>query len=403
MLDISVRTELRSQLRTYATLLPLGLKDLDDAVAREATDNPWLELVERPVAGLVADESRLAAAGPTLTEHLEAQLGGKDVCGPLLRAARHVIGALDEHAYLREEPAAIAALAHVAEFEAIHAIDLVQRLEPTGVAARSLGERFRLQLAEAGDAASLAFRITFELDALAAAGGAAYAARHGLTLDDVTQALARLRACDPHPARDFGGALDRVYPEIVVTREGTTLRATIDGRFWPEVRLASLEVTRGLSEPMRQARARARLVVDALGRRKTTLENLAVALLDRQQRYFSSDGDARELVPLTGRDLAREIGCAESTISRAIASRYAATPFGTIPLRALLVRRPATVGLTVAAVREQIRELAEAAPSLSDEAIARSLRLRGVRLARRTVAKYRGELGLASSRSRARA
>ena len=402
MLRVGLRAELGAHLRAYAALLPLGLHDLDRVVAREADENPWLELVDRPLLGLNDGDARIAAAGPSLVEHLESQLNGRGIHGTLLRAAQYVIGALDEHAYLRDGVATIAQLAHVGDVDAMRAIEVVQNLEPAGVAARSLGERFRLQLIEAGDDASSAFQLTFELDELASEGTAAFAARRRLAPDDVTRALARLRTCDPDPARDFRCAVDRVYPEIVIAREDDLLRASIDGRFWPDIRLVSFEVTRGLSEPMRQARTRARLLVDALARRRTTLESLALALLDRQRRYFLGDGDARELVPLTGRDLAREIGCAESTISRAVAGRYAATPFGTIPLRALLVRRPAAIGLTVATVRQHIRELAEASPNLSDDAIARSLRLRGVRLARRTVAKYRSELGLGSSRTRAR-
>jgi RNA polymerase sigma-54 factor len=311
-----------------------------------------------------------------------------------------VIGSLDEHAYLREDAAQVARLAHVGVADARSAIAIVQGLEPVGIAARSLGERFRLQLAHAGETALLAFDLTFELDALAAEGPGPFAARRGLTPAELNGALLRLRACDPDPARDFGCALERVYPEIIVRREGSILTASVDRQFWPDVRLASLEVTRGLSAAMRQARSRARLVVDALARRQTTLERLALALLDHQRTYFLSDGDTAELVPLSGRELAREVGCAESTISRAIADRYAATPFGTIPLRALLMRRPGSTGMTVLPVHEHIRALAQASPDLSDDAIARALRLRGVRLARRTVAKYRRELGLGSSRAR---
>ncbi len=401
-LVVGVRTELKTQLRTYAALLPLRLHELDEAVAREAADNPWLDLIDRPVLGLGGDEMRIAAPGPSLGEHLETQLKGRGVRGALLRAAHYVIGALDEHAYLRDDAALIARLAHVGSVDAERAIDVVQRLEPTGVAARSLGERFRLQLADREQTASLAFKLTFELEEIASEGSVAFAARRGLTVAEVSQALNRLRACDPDPACHFRVSFDRIYPEIIVTREGDGFQASVDGRFWPDVRLASLQVTRELSEPMRQARSRARLIVDALARRKTTLERLAVALLDAQRFYFLSDGDARELVPLTGRELAREVGCAESTISRAIAERYVSTPFGTIPVRALLVRRPAAVGRSVAVIREQIGELARASPSLSDDAIARTLRLHGVRLARRTVAKYRQELGLNSSRGRAR-
>lgn len=400
-LGVTVGTQVGAQLRTYATLLPLGVRDLDDTIAREAAENPWLELVDRPVFGLTDADFRLAAAGPSLGEHLWLQLEASGVRGNVLRAAQHVIGSLDEHAYLREDAAHIARLTHVGCTDAERATALVQGLEPIGVAARSLGERFRLQLAHAGDSASLAFSLTFELDALAAEGPGAFAAQRGLTSAALSKALLRLRSCDPDPARDFGGAAERIYPEIIITREGDSLTAGVDRRFWPDVRLVSLEVTRGLSAPMRQARSRARLVVDALARRQTTLERLVVALLEYQRKYFLSDGDTAALLPLSGRELAREVGCAESTISRALADRYAATPFGTIPLRALLMRRPGSTGVTVFAAHEQIRALAQTAPNLSDDAIARALRLRGVRLARRTVAKYRRELGIASSRGRA--
>jgi RNA polymerase sigma-54 factor len=392
-LSVSVGTQVGAQLRTYATLLPLGVRDLDDTIAREAAENPWLELVDRPVFGLTDGDFRIAAAGPSLAEHLLLQLEARGFFGNVLRAAQHVIGSLDEHAYLREDAAQIARLTHVGRIDAERAIELVQDLEPSGVAARSLGERFRLQLAHAGETASLAFNLTSE-------GPVAFAAQRGLTSAEFSRALQRLRACDPDPARDFGCAAERVYPEMIIARDGDRLTASVDRRFWPDVRLVSLEVTRGLSAPMRHARSRARLVVDALARRQTTLERLAITLLEHQRAYFLSDGATAALLPLSGRELAREVGCAESTISRALADRYAATPFGTIPLRALLMRRPGSTGVTVFAAHEHIRALAQRAPNLSDDAIARALRLRGVRLARRTVAKYRRELGLASSRGR---
>ncbi|MBC5800555.1 MAG: hypothetical protein GIW94_11380 [Candidatus Eremiobacteraeota bacterium] len=403
MLEIGIRTELGPRLRTYATLLPLGLGDLDATIAHEAADNPWLELVNRPLSGLGGDELRtIAAPGPSLLDHLEAQLAASGVRGAVLRAARYVSEALDEHAYLRDDIATVARCADATQAQASQAVALVQRCEPTGVAARSLGERFRLQLDEAGERGSLAFALTFELDALAAEGSASFASARELAFDELARALRRLRACDPDPARDFARTVDRVFPEIVIERDGDSLISSIDGRFWPDVRLASLEVTRDLSQPMRTARSRARLIVEALTRRKTTLERLAVALLDRQRNYFISGGDPRELLPLSGRELAREVGCAESTISRAITARYAATPFGTISVRSLIARRPGAVGVTTAAVRHRVSELIQSFPQSSDEVIARALRLSGIRLARRTVAKYRHELGLASSRERGR-
>ena len=402
MLALESRVDVDAGLRAYVALLPLGLRDLGDAIEREAAENPWLEVLERPFTTL--DESTLRAVAPdapSLVAHLEAQLAARSLPADVARAARCVIGVLDEHAYLRDDVATIAPLAGVSHAAAAAGITAAQQLEPTGVAARSLGERFRLQLAADGETASLAYAVAGELEVLATQGASTFAATIGVSARELTGALATLRRCDPDPARDFGYHVDRIYPEIVFERKVDGMIVRTDGRFWPTVQLASLPITPELSDPMKRARTRARLIVDALARRRTTLERLAVALLARQSAYLWANGDVKMLLPLSGRELARDIGCAESTISRAVAARYAATPFGVIPLRSLLARRPGRVDMTTASVRESIREIVTSSPQLSDDAIARALKLRGIRLARRTVAKYRNELGLPTRYERA--
>ncbi len=393
--DLALRLETAPRLRTYATYLPLGPRELDAAVASESDTNPWLEIIERPLGGIDGDAiGRIAARGPRLWEHLEGQLTAADAGAAVGRAAEYIIGSLDPHAYLRDDLTTVSARAHVAPQDARSALELVQSFDPPGVAARDLGERFRLQLNDDGDAETLVVELTFQLEAIARDGVAAFCEQRELDREAVVRALGRLRACDPDPARAYAPVVDRVYPEIVFERDGGTVAVRIDDRLWPAVRVARFPRTE-LSEPMRAARTRARLVVDALQRRKTTLVRLGAALLERQAAYFAADGDESALVPLSGRELARDVGCAESTISRALASRFAATPFGTIPLRALIAKQPRRVGLTTATIRQHIAAIVGAVPNASDEAIARALALRGIRLARRTVAKYRGQLGIA--------
>ena len=399
-ISLGVRTESAAGLRTYVTLLPLGLRALDAAIERAVVDNPWLELVERSSAGHSGDEiAALAQTGVSLVDHLEGQLAAYAVAKDVRRGARFAIGSLDEDGYLREDAATIALCARVTPADADAAIALVQRLSPAGVGARSLGERFRLQLADAGVRSGLALRLTGLLEQLGQLGAERFAAENELKSADVRAAIERLRACDPHPVRDFAPPVDRVHPEIVIARGEHGLEARVDTRYWPNVRLASFDAT-AFSHPMRAARREAQLIVDGLDRRRSTLERLATALLEHQRAFFESSGSRAALVPLSGRTLAREIGCAESTISRAISGRFAATPFGTIALGSLIVRSPGRLELTTYAVKEYIREITTATPQFSDEAISRALRLRGIRLARRTVAKYRRGLGVPVSYER---
>ena len=125
-------------------------------------------------------------------------------------------------------------------------------------------------------------------------------------------------------------------------------------------------------------------------------------VLARRQAAYLASGARADLVPLRARDVARDAGLADSTVSRALAARWARTPHGVVPLRAFL--RDVPRGLTVATddLRARIRTLAErdGAP-LSDAQIARLLGFAGIRVARRTVTKHRRALALPAARARA--
>ena len=403
-LGLDVRVHANAQLRTYVALLPLSVHALDAEIEREAASNPWLEIVDRPLAGYADDALRALASAPSLVATLEAQVAAGAATPEVKRAAIWVIGALDEHGYLRDDDTTVARLAKVSVDAAIRGREFVQQLEPCGVAARSIGERFRLQLAARDDAPQLglARALTAELDALATEGAAIFAAARGIEDAALRGALDELRRCDPDPTRAFAPPVARVTPELSFFREGERIGVRVESRWWPEVRLATFDVRDGLSKPMRDARKRAALTIDALARRHTTLDRLGIAIVAHQHAYLAGTGDRRDLLPLSGRDLAREVGCSESTISRAIAGRYASTPFGTVPLRSFVVRRLGNVDVSTDAVHGMLRKLLADAPHLSDQALARTLRYRGIRLARRTVAKYRHALAIPSLRARPR-
>jgi RNA polymerase sigma-54 factor len=227
--------------------------------------------------------------------------------------------------------------------------------------------------------------------------------------------MAELRGLEPRPA-SAGGRGDEapvILPEVVVERlaEGG-FEVRVEGSGLPGVAVdAEVEsLARDREQPaevrryLRDKVERARWIVDAVEQRKRTLTRIAVRLFERQ-RAFVESGPTR-LVPLTMQDLAAELELSTSTISRAVAGKHAQTPWGIFALRHFFQAScggPGEVALD--RVRGAVRELVAAedpARPLSDDELVGALAGRGIRVARRTVAKYRKELAIPSSYRRRR-
>jgi len=402
-LALGTRLDVRTRLDVYARLLPMGAVALDDAAAAEIADNPFLEFgPERSIAATrdISDDVPYASR-TSLADHLEAQLLGTNAPAAVRRAAHAVIGSLEREGYCSETLAAIAAIARCGAGDAAAGRTLVQSFDPLGVAARDLSERFRLQLDD--DAVDDDARtVARELEALAAEGKSSFAARVGMPFERVVAAVARLAELDPRPTRDFDAAATYVRPEFLIAHDDHGWHARLDPALVPDVRFVPLASGGTYSDAIRDARAKARRFVDAVERRTQTLTALGDALVAHQVKFLDASGAPASLEPLTGRALARDVGCAESTISRALSNRYARTPFGTLPLRAFLATAPrATSTLTTHEIVRRLGAIiaAEREP-LSDRELARRLALGGIRVARRTVAKYRRSLEIPSTRSR---
>ncbi len=404
--ELALRTELRvaPALVTFATLLPLDVEALEAYLERERAVNPWLE---RSACDGGDDGALLArvAARPRLSDHLAAQLAARPLAPAERRAAAAIVGSLDGDGYLREPLAALAGLARAAPADVERALRAVQGCEPAGVGARDLGERLRLQAAADGVLDDDLCALCAHLEALAGGGVARVAALSGRDPTALQRAFARLAALDRDPLRGFAPPAAFVRPELIFTpgEPGADERGgwsvALDPGAWPALQLAPLGATEG--GPFAAARRRALVLLDALERRRLALLKIGEVLAARQAAYLAS-GARADLLPLRARDVAREAGLAESTISRALGARWARTPHGVVPLRAFL--RDVPRGLTVATdeLRDRIRALTERAGApLSDAQIARLLGFAGIRVARRTVTKHRRALALPAARARA--
>jgi RNA polymerase sigma-54 factor len=224
--------------------------------------------------------------------------------------------------------------------------------------------------------------------------------------DRVMQALAAIRRLEPRPGRPFAGApAQTVRPEVGIERAGEGYRVVLRDDELPPVRVsrqrwaeASAETGEARGYLANQLHV-ASCLITALERRRETMRGVVQSIV-RRQPDFLEHGPGR-LRPLSFRQVAGDVGVHDSTVSRAVAHRYVDTPHGVFPLRSFFTNRlpgdPAGVVSPIAA-RHRIREIVDAEDPtypLADGKIAHALATTGIRIARRTVVKYRDILGIA--------
>ena len=396
--------------------------------AQEAADwgpgdgEPWYE---RNGPSDQDDEGALAeqvADHESLHDHLLWQLHLSHLSPRDRQIGVALIEAIEDDGYLREPLAAIAATLapeiEAGEEEIATVLHQIQRFDPVGVGARDLGECLRLQLEPLPDdtaGKALAARLAgAPLERLPRIGVAGVAAELRLDACEVETAVQLLRSLDPRPGAQIGPISHDTYvaPDVVIWRQHGLWRVALADSMRPKV-----SIHRGYEGMIRHASAsdasylrghlqEARWLLKSLEARGETLLKVARCLL-RQQAGFLEFGDSA-LRPLTLREVAAEIGLHESTVSRAIARKFARTPRGTVPLRAFFASGIDTGSggeASSTAIQAMIRQLIDAEnprKPLSDARLAESLKATGVPVARRTVAKYREAMSIPSSQDRVR-
>jgi RNA polymerase sigma-54 factor len=312
-------------------------------------------------------------------------------------------------------PASGAALYTLAEAEEMLAI--VQKLDPPGVGARDLRECLLIQLREAGDTESLTYRLVAEaFPDLIAHRWNDLAKRFGVEPAAVQSAADQLARFDPKPGLKYSERSDGyIIPDLIVEKIGDRYHVFLNDTGMPRLRLsrAYQEVARDKKKLTQENREfiaskmnSANWMIQAIEQRRQTMLKVMNFIVDRQRDFFEKG--IEYLKPLTLREVAEVINMHESTVSRVTNEKYVQTPRGVLPLKFFFSSALATASgedASARSIRAKLQKMVgEENPSkpLTDQQIVHLFQEQGIQIARRTVAKYRDQLGILPARMRKR-
>ena len=350
----------------------------------------------------------------SLADHLEEQLRFATEDVAVRRIGAEIIGNLDEDGYLRADLEEIAQRCSVTADEAAKVLELVQGFEPPGVAARSIQECLLLQLRRdpLPDPVSVEI-IEAHFDDLSRRRYQDIARAMKLSLDRIMESVEEIMGLEPKPGRRFGGNDSRyIVPDVFVYKLGNEYTVVLNEDGIPRLRVnglyRSLLKTAGSGDEAKQyveQKLRSALwLIKSVDQRQRTLRKVTQSIVKFQRDFL--DRGLSHLRPLSLRDVGEDIGMHESTISRVTTNKYVETPQGLFELKYFFHSGIASGDgemVSSVSVKKMIQDILAAedpAKPQSDQEVAQALQKRGLTIARRTVAKYREELGILPSHQR---
>ena len=450
-MNLSQHLAMTMQLQQAIEILQLSAQDLCATIEKEYLENPVLEMdypsgrrelyesdgpahagvraladyldggSKQPAYFTDEDERQFDAPAPlhaTLEEELLEQVNftfkGEHGAEKERAVTTFLVGSLDSRGYLTLPVAEAARAMACSEAEVLRVLSIIQGFEPAGVGARDLAECLRLQAQRSGIYEGLvAAIIDRHLDAVAAHRLKEIAAAEHVQPADVQMAVDIVRRLNPKPGAAYGAA-DSTYitPDVIIRKGEKGYEVEVEEAGVPKLHISALYRQSDTFDKKTQKYIASRLraaawLINSIEQRRTTIRRVVEEIVRRQPAYFEK-GPA-SLEPMTMKDVADTIGVHESTVSRAVANKYAELPTGVVALRSLFTSRSARTetGEDVAAAQaksviESFIKGEDPKKPLSDQKLCTLLKERGIALSRRTVMKYREQLGYDSSVKRKR-
>jgi RNA polymerase sigma-54 factor len=371
--------------------------------------SPSSESVEKP-----SFETFLSSP-VTLADHLHSQLSVLVMSEDVRDAAANIIGNLDDNGYLTVSVEEIAETGGHSIEEASEALRIVQSLDPAGIAAKDVRDCLLLQLESRNGKGGVAWQIVANhLKLLETRQVRELAKVLGRPMEHIQIAVDVIKHLDPRPGLRYSDSGARqVEPDVYISKEGDDFLIQLNDNDIPQLRL-NAQYKRMLDrdqEPSKEVRnyvkeryASAIQLMKNIEQRKQTILKVCQSIVRRQLDFLEFGID--QLKPMMIKEVAEEIGVHPSTVSRAVASKYAHTPQGVFELRYFFseaVQGIAGSGTPLLILKRRVKKMIEEEDTkhpLTDEQITARLKAEGIDVTRRTVAKYREDMKIPSTHQR---
>jgi RNA polymerase sigma-54 factor len=369
--------------------------------------------VEREVSERPSFEKFLSSS-TGLADHLTWQLSVTISSDTVKELAESIIGNLDENGYLTASTEELMQEGKYTQDDLDDALAVVQDFDPIGVGARDLRECLLLQLKAFDPTNSLAQQIVSEHLKQVQANQLKEVARAlNRPLDIVKHALDVIKKLDPRPGLRYNKTEPRlVEPDVYFRKVDDQWQAFLNEDDMPQLRLSPTyrrllvkdASDRDVRNYVKERFTAAIQLMKNIEQRKHTILRVCQSIIARQGDFFLSGPDA--LKPMMIKEVAEEVGVHPSTVSRAVASKYAHTPQGVLELRSFFsesVNGPEGGGMSLLTLKRLVKKMIEEEDStkpLTDDQIAKKLDDNGIHVTRRTVAKYREDMRIPSTHQR---
>ncbi|NLT71334.1 MAG: RNA polymerase factor sigma-54 [Verrucomicrobiaceae bacterium] len=349
----------------------------------------------------------------TLQEHLMKQLNFAEAPAAIHEIAAMLIGNIGENGFLQVDLEDLCFDLGIPIQDLEAAKTLVQSFDPVGIGALNLHDCLLIQLERLGKHHSLEYRIIdHHLDDLARKRYPQIAKKLSVSPEQITKAAEFIATLDPRPGSRFGEDTNTyVTPDVTVERIGDEWVVSMNNEQIPRLRISNAYKDLMASGSGREAKAYIRdkiragkFLIKSIHQRQQTIQSIAEEIVSRQEDFLEH-GPSR-LRPMNMAQIAEKVGVHETTVSRAVSGKYMATPHGVFEMKYFFTTGYETEdgeSLSNTSVKQTLAEMIDAENPRkphSDKKLVEELEKRGIKIARRTVAKYREEMNILPSHMR---
>lgn len=440
-LNQSQKLILTTQLKQSLVILNMSRLEVEEEIRKESESNPLLE-AERNDEGIdwekyikhmesvniredkndapyssenAVDFENMIRSTSNLYDYLIDELKYFKLTFEEKRICKYIIDSLDEDGYLRINDKEIYDALRVDASLFRRCLDIVQQLDPPGIGARNISECLILQLERRGISNNIVENIIMnDLELIGRNKLKDIAKKYKISIEKCKEAIEIIRHLDPKPGRACSN--DKcvyVQPDVIVdkidgkyivhTNEKDVYNIKIND-FYRNM-MTDKESDKEAKEFIKERLNSAATLIKNIESRKSTILRIAEAIIEEQQEFIQKG--EKYIKPMKMKDIADKLEIHESTVSRGVNGKYMLTPFGLYEFKfffnAALETDNSSEGASSAGIKRDIKDIIDGENKkkpLSDDAISKMLKEKGVSVARRTVAKYREEMGIPSSSRR---